>query len=201
MAWLLGALFIPRFYCPNCHHTCSRLPACLSPRRQYWWKRQQAVLKRGLPIKLVIDNGPAYRAKTLQAICARLGIHLVYCRPYAPEGKGKLERWHRSFRDQFLSELDSSRLQDLSDLNARLWAWLETVYHRTPHSGLEQQTPLQRYQQDLPRVRTLGARAARLDELFYHRTERKVRAIQGCISAVLARMPKSGQRRHRLLSG
>jgi putative transposase len=136
---------------------------------------KQAVLKRGLPVKLVIDNGPAYRAKTLQGICARLDIHLVYCRPYAPEGKGKLERWHRTFRDQFLSELDTSRLRDLSDLNARLWAWLETVYHCTPHSGLDQQAPLQRYQQDLPRVRTLGAQAARLDELFYHRAERKVR--------------------------
>ena len=38
---------------------------------------KQAVLKRGLPVKLVIDNGPAYRAKTLQGICARLGIHLL----------------------------------------------------------------------------------------------------------------------------
>jgi hypothetical protein len=124
---------------------------------------------------LVIDNGPAYRAKTLQGICARLGIHLVYCRPYAPQGKGKLERWHRTFRDQFLSELDTSRLRDLSDLNARLWAWLETVYHGTPHGGLEGQTPLQRYQQDLPRIRTLGTLAARLDELFHHRIRRKVR--------------------------
>ena len=136
---------------------------------------KQAVLKRGLPVKLVLDNGPAYRAKTLQGICARLGIHLIYCRPYAPEGKGKLERWHRTFRDQFLSELDTSRLRDLGDLNARLWAWLETVYHRTPHSGLAEQTPLARYQQDLPRVRTLGTLAPRLDELFYHRAERKVR--------------------------
>ncbi len=136
---------------------------------------KQAVLKRGLPVKLVIDNGSAYRAKTLQGICARLGIHLVYCRPYAPEGKGKLERWHRTFRDQFLSELDTTRLRDLSDLNARLWAWLETVYHGTLHSGLDGQTPLQRYQQDLPRMRTFGTLAARLDELFYHRVERKVR--------------------------
>ncbi len=136
---------------------------------------KQAVLKRGLPVKLVIDNGPAYRAKTLQGICARLGIHLVYCRPYTPQGKGKLERWHRTFRDQFLSELDTSRLRDLSDLNARLWAWLETVYHGTPHGGLEGQTPLQRYQQDLPRIRTLGTLAARLDELFYHRISRQVR--------------------------
>jgi transposase InsO family protein len=136
---------------------------------------KQAVLKRGLPVKLVIDNGPAYRAKTLQGICARLGIHLVYCRPYAPESKGKLERWHRTFRDQFLSELDTSRLRDLSDLNARLWAWLETVYHCAPHGGLQGQTPMQRYQQDLPRIRTLGTLAARLDELFYHRPTRKVR--------------------------
>ncbi|RLA04794.1 MAG: integrase [Gammaproteobacteria bacterium] len=136
---------------------------------------KQAVLRRGLPAKLVVDNGSAYRAGTLQGICARLGIHLVYCRPYAPEGKGKLERWHRTFRDQFLSELDPSRLQDLGDLNARLWAWLESVYHCRSHRALDGQTPLQRYQQDLPRIRTLGPRAARLDELFYHRIARKVR--------------------------
>ena len=136
---------------------------------------KQAVLKRGLPTRLVIDNGAAYRAKTLQGICARLGIHLVYCRPYRPEGKAKLERWHRTFRDQFLSELDPGRIQDLSDLNARLWAWVERVYHRTAHAGLQGRTPLQRYRQDLPRIRTLGQRAARLDELFYHRLARKVR--------------------------
>ena len=136
---------------------------------------KQALLKRGLPVKLVVDNGSAYRAGTLQGICARLGIHLVYCRPYAPEGKGKLERWHRTFRDQFLSELDISRIRDLSDLNARLWAWVETAYNRRTHRALKGQTPLQRYQQDLPRIRTLGSRAARLDELFYHRISRKVR--------------------------
>ena len=136
---------------------------------------KQAVLKRGLPVKLVVDNGPAYRAKTLQGICARLGIHLIYCRPYAPEGKGKLERWHRTLRDQFLSELDTTCIHDLADLNARLWAWVEKIYHRRTHSSLQGQTPLQRYQQDLVRIRTLGSRAARLDELFYHRIERKVR--------------------------
>jgi len=49
---------------------------------------KQALLKRGLSKKRVIDNGAAYRAKTLQGICARLGIPRVYCRPYAPEAKG-----------------------------------------------------------------------------------------------------------------
>jgi putative transposase len=48
---------------------------------------KQALLRRGVPAKLVVDNGAAYRAATLQAICARLSIHLIFCRPYAPEGK------------------------------------------------------------------------------------------------------------------
>ena len=105
----------------------------------------------------------------------RLGIHLIYCRPYSPTSKGKLERWHRTFRDQFLSEFDESRVTDLQDLNARLWAWCESIYHHTPHSGLDGLTPLARYQQDLPKIRTLGQRAATLDALFYHRIQRHVR--------------------------
>ena len=136
---------------------------------------KQALLKRGVPIKLVVDNGAAYRSKTLQGICARLGIHLIYCRPYAPEGKGKLERWHRTFRDQFLSEIDARHITALEDFNARLWAWLEQVYHRTVHGGLAGLTPLARYQQDLPKIRSLGSRAAQLDALFYHRLSRFVK--------------------------
>jgi hypothetical protein len=136
---------------------------------------KQALLRRGKPIKLVVDNGAAYRAQTLQSICAQLGIHLIHCRPYAPEGKGKLERWHRTFRDQFLSELDERYITSLDDLNARLWAWLEQVYHRRPHAGLNGMTPLARYQQDLAQIRTLGTQAPHLDALFLHRVSRLVR--------------------------
>ncbi len=136
---------------------------------------KQALLRRGVPIKLVVDNGAAYRAHTLQGICARLGIHLVFCRPYSPEGKGKLERYHRTLRAAFLGELDERRIAGLDDLNARLWAWLEQVYHRTEHAGLRGMTPLARYQRDLGRIRSLGARAAQLDALFHHRISRFVR--------------------------
>jgi transposase InsO family protein len=136
---------------------------------------KQALLKRGLPKKLVVDNGAAYRAQSLQGICARLEIRLIYCRPYAPEGKGKLERWHRVVRDQFLSELDPRQIRNLDDLNARLWAWLEEVHHVRPHSALQGLTPRQRWQQDLVRIRPLGSFAIQIDELFYHRHKRTVR--------------------------
>jgi len=136
---------------------------------------KQALLRRGVPLKLVVDNGAAYRARTLQGLCARLGIQLIFCRPYAPEGKGKLERWHRTCRDQFLAELDERHVAGLQDLNARLWAWLEQVYHRCEHAGLAGMTPLARYQRDLGRIRTLGPLATRLDALFHHRIARFVR--------------------------
>ena len=44
LAFVFGSLCIPRFYCPGCGSTCSRLPACISPRRHYSWKSQQSVL-------------------------------------------------------------------------------------------------------------------------------------------------------------
>jgi len=135
---------------------------------------KQAVLKRGLPHKLIIDNGAAYRSGSLQSICAILEIRLIYCRPYEPEGKGKLERFHRTFREQFLNEIEPEKLASLRELNERLWAWLEYVYHRRPHAGLDGKAPLDRWRDDLLHVRSLGFKATKIDDIFCHRVDRTV---------------------------
>jgi putative transposase len=137
---------------------------------------KQAILKRGLPNKLLIDNGSAYRAQSLQIICAFLDIRLIYCRPYEPEGKGKLERFHRTFRNQFLNELEPLKIKDLSDLNARLWAWCESVYQMRPHTGLNGESPIERWRKELVHVRHLSpGTIERLDDLFLHRVKRRVK--------------------------
>ena len=136
---------------------------------------KQALLRRGLPKRLVIDNGAAYRAHSLQGICARLSIQLIYCRPYAPEGKGKLERWHRTLRDQFTTELSPHKIYALDEINSLLWAWIDQLYHPTPHSSLDGKTPLAVWQNYLEYMTPLGTLAHQLDELFYHRIQRKVR--------------------------
>ena len=136
---------------------------------------KQAILKRGIPYKMIIDNGSAYRSHSLQTICASLEIRLIRCRPYEPQGKGKLERYHRTFRSSFLSELTLKAVNNLEDLNARLWSWTELIYHESVHDGLEKGlTPLARWREDLIHVRPLGLRAAELDDLFYHRYTRTV---------------------------
>ena len=40
----LNPIPIPRFICRHCHHTCSRLPECIAPRRWYDWAMQQLVI-------------------------------------------------------------------------------------------------------------------------------------------------------------
>jgi transposase InsO family protein len=136
---------------------------------------KQSILKRGIPKKLIIDNGAAYRCHSLQGICARLKIRLIYCRPYEPEGKGKLERYHRTFRELFLNEIDIQSIQNIDDLNARLWVWIEQVYHKRPHHGLSNQTPLVIWQKDLVHIQQPESIAQNIDSIFYHRLSRYVR--------------------------
>ena len=136
---------------------------------------KQALLKRGLCYKLIIDNGPAYRSGTLQSICALLNIKLVYCQPYEPQGKGKIERFFSTFRKQFLNEMDLNKISGLDDLNIRLWAWLDQVYHCRPHEGLQGKAPIDRWREDLVNIKPLGFIANRIDDIFYHRYKRLVR--------------------------
>jgi transposase InsO family protein len=138
---------------------------------------KQAILKRGLPMKLLIDNGPAYISNSLKAICARLEIQIIYCKPYEPEAKGKLERFHRTFREHFLSEIDLNKISSLGDINARLWAWIESVYHMREHGGLPNKTtPIYQWREELHHVRPLLPHIVeQIDDLFYHRDKRLVR--------------------------
>jgi transposase InsO family protein len=102
---------------------------------------RQALLTRGLPRKLYVDNGPAFRSFHLHQITASLGIALIHAKPYQPQGKGKIERFFRTVRSDFLPTL---RAKTLDDLNLALDCWLRDLYHHREHSSTGQ-SPLTRY--------------------------------------------------------
>jgi transposase InsO family protein len=102
---------------------------------------RQALLTRGLPRKLYVDNGPAFRSFHLHQITASLGIALIHAKPYQPQGKGKIERFFRTVRSDFLPTV---RPKTLNDLNTALNGWLRDLYHNREHSSTGQ-TPLARY--------------------------------------------------------
>ena len=98
---------------------------------------QRALLKRGLPARLYVDHGSAFRCRALRVVCASLDIQLVHSRVYRPQGKGKIERFFGTVRSQLLRPLENPEKLDLEQLNRLLGAWLEGEYHQTPHHGLE----------------------------------------------------------------
>jgi transposase InsO family protein len=134
---------------------------------------RQAIAARGLPTRLYMDNAKIYRSPQLARIAASVGILIIHTPPYQPEGRGKIERFFRSVREQFLASLDSKALLSIEQLNERLWHWLDTVYHRREHSAL-QTTPLLRWQRDIEQVRQLPP-ATGMRRLFFHRVDRLVR--------------------------
>jgi transposase InsO family protein len=98
-----------------------------------------AVRRYGICQRFYTDNGPCYASSHLKIVCARLGIHLVHTPPYRPQGRGKVERFFRTIRDQFLGDQIADRIDDINrDLNQYL-----TEYHQRIHSSLKI-SPLQK---------------------------------------------------------
>jgi transposase InsO family protein len=131
---------------------------------------KQALKRRGLPRKIYVDNGSAFRSHRLAYACASLGISLIHATPYQPEGKGKCERWFRTVRENFLPQLSLHDLESLERLNAALWDWIDHYYHQTVHSSTGQ-TPWERFIQGLKASRPAPEN---LDDYFRDRLLRKV---------------------------
>jgi len=70
---------------------------------------RQAIAARGVPTRLYMDNAKIYRSPQLARIAAAIGILIIHTPPYQPEGRGKIERFFRSVREQFLANLDPKK--------------------------------------------------------------------------------------------
>jgi putative transposase len=99
---------------------------------------------RGLPEAVYLDNGSPFVSSQLLRACASLGIRLIHSRPGRPQGRGKIERFFRTVRDQFLVEVAHAEIADVTRLNQLFGAWVETVYHRAVHSETDM-APLDRF--------------------------------------------------------
>lgn len=134
---------------------------------------KQALLRRGIPQRLYVDNGANYRSRHLALVCAKLGVALIHARPHQPQGKGKQERWFRTVRQQLLANLAEADTASLESLNRRLWAWVEAEYHHSPHRGLDGATPLDRWAMSECAPRLPGP-GLDLEALFLFEAKRRV---------------------------
>lgn len=140
---------------------------------------RKAIQKFGVPEAVYFDNGKQYRTKWMTRACSKLGIRLLFARPYSPEATGKVERFNRVV-DAFLSESALEKPKTLERLNELFAVWLSECYQNKPHSALENKfSPESAYRSDKKALRFVDP-----DELanaFLHCETRKVDK-SGCIS-------------------
>ena len=130
-----------------------------------------AFYKRGVPEQLLVDNGSIYSSQEITLICARVGCILRHTAVRDAAAKGKIERFFRRVRDQFL--LRKLDLSSLEALNRQFSHWVENDYNAVPHDAIGMK-PIDRFGIDLARVRFL-APSEHNDELFYAEATRKVK--------------------------
>jgi transposase InsO family protein len=137
---------------------------------------RDAILARGLPHRLFVDNGPSYRSRVLRTACAQLGIHLVHATPYRPTSKARLERFFLTVRLQMLP-----RLPEFPAIEHLQTEWMRflTQYHAAPHGTLTEvegkpTSPLDYYLANLPDVRHVSE--PEVKDLFMIEESRRVQA-------------------------
>jgi len=130
------------------------------PHAQFYFNEQlpslldafsKAILKRGKPARLLLDNAFIFHSTTLESMASALKIELSFCTERYPEGKGKIERLIKNLKYGFYPEASNAGFTSIEQLNQALFAWIGSNYHHERHDELEA-TPLERWSQDVDRI-------------------------------------------------
>lgn len=140
---------------------------------------RNAIQKWGAPEAVYFDNGKQYRTKWMARTCSKLGIRLLYAKPYSPEATGKVEKFNRTV-DSFLKEVALEKPKTLDRLNELFQIWLSECYQNKPHTALKNNlSPQAAFQGDSHPLRFIEP--DRLAGAFLHSERRKVDK-SGCIN-------------------
>ena len=94
----------------------------------------------GLPQTIVVDNGPEFTGRTLDAWAYARGVTLRFIRPGKPIENAYVESFNGKFRDECLNE---HWFVSLADAKAAIEAWRLDYNTVRPHSSLAGRTPTQ----------------------------------------------------------
>ncbi len=129
-----------------------------------------ALRKHGVPQEILTDNGKVFTGKysrpqpvevLFDRICRDNGIDHLLTKPASPTTTGKVERFHRSLRTEFLA---GRVFADQAQAQADLDAWVEQYNTQRPHQGIAMATPAERFHAPRPQAATTAETARPLSE-------------------------------------
>jgi transposase InsO family protein len=105
----------------------------------------------GVPEQILTDNGKVFTGRfhhppvevLFDAICREHGIEHLLTQPRSPTTTGKIERFHRSLRTEFLSE--HAVFGTVKIAQQALDEWVHYYNTARPHQSLKMDTPAQRF--------------------------------------------------------
>jgi transposase InsO family protein len=109
-----------------------------------------AMRRHGVPEAILTDNGKVFTGRfgpgtgevLFDRICRENGIKHLLTAPRSPTTTGKVERFHRTLRETFLT---GKTFVDLADAQVQLDAWVELYNHVRPHQGIGMVPPIERF--------------------------------------------------------
>jgi hypothetical protein len=110
-----------------------------------------ALASYGVPEQILTDNGKVFTGRfghppvevLFDAICRENGIEHLLTQPRSPTTTGKIERFHRSMRAEFLS--NKPAFANLKAAQQALDEWVDDYNNARPHQSLNMATPAQRF--------------------------------------------------------
>jgi putative transposase len=139
----------------------------------------------GLPVTYYVDHGSAFQATRFHAACDALGIRLVHSAPYQSECRGVVERFNKTVKEPFETEVRGrEEPPTLDELNAYFEAWLAERYHRDIHSETGE-APRDRFQRTA--VLRPAPELAQVDELLRLRERRRVHTKWSTVEVLATR--------------
>jgi transposase InsO family protein len=109
-----------------------------------------AMATHGVPEAILTDNAKVFTARfgpgpgpvRFDRICVDNGITHILTAPRSPTTTGKVERWHKTLRREFL---DGKVFASIDDAQAQLDAWVHHYNHERPHQSIGRVPPIERF--------------------------------------------------------
>jgi transposase InsO family protein len=109
-----------------------------------------AMARHGVPEQLLTDNGKVFTARfgrgtgevLFDRLCRENGVRHLLTAPRSPTTTGKVERFHKTLRSEFLR---GRVFASLEEAQAALDEWVESYNSERPHQGIGMVTPEKRF--------------------------------------------------------
>lgn len=124
----------------------------------------EAMRVHGVPDEVLTDNGKVFTGRfgkgqpevLFDRICRENGINHLLTAPRSPTTTGKIERWHRTMRMEFLM---GKVFADFDDAQAQLDAFVAAYNYERPHDALDMNPPASRFYSERAQSRPVDATA------------------------------------------